>query len=44
MSWFWTWEWFPVNLCVGILTVIVVLCAIWLIISILKEIIDEIVG
>ena len=42
MNGFWTWEWFPANLCIGILTVIVVLGSIWLIISIFKAIIDEI--
>ena len=42
MSWLWTWEWFPVNLCVGILTVILLLWSIWLIIAIVKEIIDKI--
>lgn len=44
MNWLWSWEWFPANLCVWILSVIVVLGAIWLIITIIKEIIDELIG
>lgn len=43
-SWLWSWEWFPANLCVWILSVIVVLGCIWLIITIIKEIIDELIG
>lgn len=42
MNWLWSWEWFPANLCVWILSVIVVLGCIWLIITIIKEIIDAI--
>ena len=42
MNWFWTWEWFPANMCVGILSVIVLLGGIWLIITILEETVDEI--
>ena len=42
MSEFWTWEWFPANMCIGIMSIIVVLCGIWLIISIFKEIVDAI--
>lgn len=41
-SWLWSWEWFPANLCVWILAVIVLLGGIWLIITIIKEIIDAI--
>ena len=44
MSGFWTWEWFPANMCVGILSLIVLLGGIWLIITILDEIIEEIFG
>ena len=44
MSGFWTWEWFPANMCVGILSIIVLLGGIWLIITILDEIIEEIFG
>lgn len=43
-SWLWSWEWFPANLCVWILSVIVLLGGIWLIITIIKEIIDELIG
>ena len=42
MNTFWTWEWFPANMCVGILSVIVLLGGIWMIVSIVKAIIDEI--
>ena len=42
MNWLWSWEWFPANLCVGILTIITLLCGIWLIVTIVKQIIDEI--
>ncbi len=42
MSGFWTWDWFPANMCVGILAIIVLLGGIWLIISFIKGIIDEI--
>ena len=41
MNWLWSWEWFPANLCVGILTIITLLCGIWLIVTIVKQIIDE---
>lgn len=41
-SWLWSWEWFPANLCVWILAVIVLLGGIWLIITIIKEIVDAI--
>jgi hypothetical protein len=44
MTCFWTWDWFPANLCVGILTVILVLCAIRLIVLIIKDIIDDVFG
>lgn len=43
-SWLWSWEWFPANLCVWILSVIVLLGCIWLIITIIKEIIDALIG
>lgn len=42
MNGFWTWEWFPANMCVGILSVIVLLGGVWIIITIIKEIIDAI--
>ena len=44
MSWLWTWEWFPANMCIGILSILVVLCGLWLIIAIIREIIDELFG
>lgn len=44
MNWFWTWEWFPVNMCVGVLSVIVLLGGIWMVVTMVKEIIDEIFG
>lgn len=44
MTWFWTWDWFPANLCVAIMSVIVLLCGIWLNIKLFKLIIDEIFG
>ena len=42
MSEFWTWGWFPVNMVIGVLAVIVLLGGIWLIIAFIKGIIDEI--
>ena len=44
MSEFWTWEWFPANMCIGILSILVVLCGLWLVIAIIREIIDELFG